>query len=66
MAAAINENTIALVGSACELSVWHDRSDRQAFGNWPRERGVGLHVDACLGGFLPAVGRTARPSGAAV
>ena len=42
-----------------QFSVRNDRSDRPAFGNRRRSRGIGLHVDGCLGGFLLAVGRAA-------
>ena len=51
MAGLIDDNTIALVGSAGDYA--HgliDPIDR--LGELARERGIGLHVDGCLGGFL--------------
>ena len=35
-----------------QLRLRHDRSDRRSSRRSPLERGVGLHVDGCLGGFL--------------
>jgi sphinganine-1-phosphate aldolase len=49
--AAVNENTIALVGSACNFPY----GTIDAIGELSdiaRRRGVGLHVDSCLGGFF--------------
>jgi len=48
---AITENTIFLVGSACDFprGVVDPISE---LGVIAKERGLGLHVDACLGGFL--------------
>jgi sphinganine-1-phosphate aldolase len=51
MAAAIGKNTIALVASA--PSYPHGALDPvEALAQIARRRGVGLHVDACLGGFV--------------
>jgi sphinganine-1-phosphate aldolase len=51
MAAAIDENTIALVGSAGNYP--YGTIDPIAdLGALALARGVGLHVDACLGGFI--------------
>jgi len=49
--AAVNENTIALVGSACNFPYGTiDPIDRLS--EIARSRGIGLHVDSCLGGFF--------------
>lgn len=51
MAAAINRNTVALVAST--PSYPHGAIDPvEALAQLARQRGVGLHVDACLGGFV--------------
>jgi sphinganine-1-phosphate aldolase len=51
MAALIDENTVAIVGSAANYP--HGLIDPIAeLGQLALERGVGLHVDGCLGGFL--------------
>ncbi len=51
MAAAIDDNTIALVGSAGDYA--HGLIDPiPALGALAQEHGIGLHVDGCLGGFL--------------
>ncbi len=51
MAAAITPNTIALVGSAVNFPYGTiDPIDR--LGELAQRHGVGLHVDACLGGFF--------------
>ncbi|MFX1549431.1 MAG: pyridoxal phosphate-dependent decarboxylase family protein [Promethearchaeota archaeon] len=51
MEAAISENTIFLVGSACDFprGVVDPISD---LGEIAQKRGIGLHIDACLGGFM--------------
>ncbi|MFX0142564.1 MAG: pyridoxal phosphate-dependent decarboxylase family protein [Candidatus Hodarchaeota archaeon] len=51
MEAAISENTIFLVGSACDFprGVVDPISD---LGEITQKRGIGLHIDACLGGFM--------------
>ena len=48
---AITENTILIVGSACDFprGVVDPISD---LGILAQELGIGLHVDACLGGFM--------------
>jgi len=48
---AINENTILLVGSACDFprGVVDPISE---LGEIAQEYGIGLHVDGCLGGFM--------------
>jgi sphinganine-1-phosphate aldolase len=51
MAALIDENTIAMVGSACNYG--YGTIDPIAeLSELALERGIGLHVDGCLGGFL--------------
>ena len=51
MAALTDGNTIALVGSAGNYA--HGLIDPiPELGELARERGIGLHVDGCLGGFL--------------
>ncbi len=51
MADLIDENTIAIVGSAANYA--HGLIDPiPALGRLALERGIGLHVDGCLGGFL--------------
>jgi sphinganine-1-phosphate aldolase len=56
MADQIDENTVALVGSACNYGYGTvdpipDLSDLAV------ERGIGLHVDGCLGGFILPFGQ---------
>ena len=48
---AINDNTIFLVGSACDFprGVVDPISE---LGTIAKDRGIGLHVDSCLGGFM--------------
>ena len=48
---AITENTILIVGSACDFprGVVDPISE---LGTIAQERGIGLHVDSCLGGFM--------------
>jgi len=51
MAQAINKNTIALVGSAPSFP--HGVVDPiEQLSELARQRGIGCHVDACLGGFI--------------
>ncbi len=51
MAAAIDQNTIAIMGSACNYG--YGTIDPIAeLGQLALDRGVGLHVDGCLGGFI--------------
>lgn len=51
VAAAIDENTIALVGSAGNYP-YGTIDPIEQLGALALERGVGLHVDGCLGGFI--------------
>jgi sphinganine-1-phosphate aldolase len=52
----IDERTVALIGSACNYG--YGTIDPIAeLGEVALERGVGLHVDACLGGFILPFGR---------
>jgi sphinganine-1-phosphate aldolase len=51
MAALIDEGTIALVGSACNYG-YGTIDPISELGELALERGVGLHVDGCLGGFI--------------
>jgi glutamate/tyrosine decarboxylase-like PLP-dependent enzyme len=56
VAALIDENTIALVGSACNYG--YGTIDPIAeLSDLAVERGVGLHVDGCLGGFILPFGQ---------
>lgn len=51
LAALVDENTVAIVGSAGNYA--HGLIDPiPALGRLALERGIGLHVDGCLGGFL--------------
>jgi glutamate/tyrosine decarboxylase-like PLP-dependent enzyme len=51
MAAAIDENTVALIGSAPGFP--HGVIDPiEELSELARERGIGFHTDACLGGFV--------------
>ncbi|MCU1467401.1 MAG: gadB [Actinomycetia bacterium] len=47
----IDENTIAIVGSACNYG-YGTIDPIEALSDLALERGVGLHVDGCLGGFI--------------
>ncbi len=61
MKAAVNDNTIALVGSACNFP-YGTIDSIQELSEIARDRGVGLHVDSCLGGFfLPWAERLGEP-----
>ena len=51
MAAAIDENTVAIVGSAGNYG-YGTIDPIDALSELAVERGVGLHVDGCLGGFI--------------
>jgi glutamate/tyrosine decarboxylase-like PLP-dependent enzyme len=51
MAKLIDENTIAIVGSACNYG-YGTIDPIEALSELGLERGVGLHVDGCLGGFI--------------
>ena len=48
----IDDNTIAIVGSAVQLRLRHDRPDRGARPSSRSSAASGLHVDGCLGGFI--------------
>ncbi len=51
MASLVDENTVALVGSATNYG--YGTIDRiTELGELALERGIGLHVDGCLGGFI--------------
>jgi glutamate/tyrosine decarboxylase-like PLP-dependent enzyme len=52
----IDNNTIALVGSACNYG-YGTIDPIEALGELALDRGVGLHVDGCLGGFILPFGR---------
>ncbi len=52
----VDDSTIALVGSACNYG-YGTIDPIGELGQLALERGVGLHVDACLGGFLLPFGR---------
>ena len=56
VAAAIDERTVAIIGSACNYG-YGTVDPIEALGQVAIERGVGLHVDGCLGGFLLPFGR---------
>ncbi len=51
VAGAIDENTIAIVGSACNYG-YGTIDPIGELGQVALSRGIGLHVDGCLGGFL--------------
>jgi glutamate/tyrosine decarboxylase-like PLP-dependent enzyme len=51
VAALIDEQTIAIVGSACNYG-YGTIDPIPELGALAQERGVGLHVDSCLGGFI--------------
>jgi glutamate/tyrosine decarboxylase-like PLP-dependent enzyme len=51
MDALIDENTIAIVGSACNYG-YGTIDPIGDLGQLAMARGVGLHVDSCLGGFI--------------
>jgi len=59
--AAVNANTAVIVGSACNFPYGTiDPIDRLS--EIARQRGIGLHVDSCLGGFfLPWAERLGEP-----
>jgi len=47
----VDENTIAMVGSACNYG-YGTIDPIDELGRLALERGIGLHVDGCLGGFI--------------
>ncbi|HEV8003387.1 MAG TPA: aminotransferase class V-fold PLP-dependent enzyme [Planctomycetaceae bacterium] len=61
MKAAVNKNTIALVGSACNFP-YGTIDSIERLSEIAVEKGVGLHVDGCLGGFfLPWAEKLGQP-----
>jgi sphinganine-1-phosphate aldolase len=59
--AAINDNTIAIVGSACNFP-YGTIDPIKELSEIAHRRSVGLHVDGCLGGFfLPWAERLGQP-----
>ncbi len=51
MDAAVDDNTIAMVGSACNYG-YGTIDPIEQLGQIAIDRGIGLHVDGCLGGFI--------------
>ncbi len=51
MDAAIDDDTIAMVGSACNYG-YGTIDPIEQLGQIALDRGIGLHVDGCLGGFI--------------
>lgn len=56
MADLIDDDTIAILGSACNYP-YGTIDDIEALGALAQARGVGLHVDGCLGGFILPFGQ---------
>ncbi len=56
VAALVDDNTIAIIGSACNYG-YGTVDPIEALSDVAVERGVGLHVDGCLGGFILPWGR---------
>jgi glutamate/tyrosine decarboxylase-like PLP-dependent enzyme len=56
MADLIDDNTIAMVGSACNYG-YGTVDPIEALSELALARGIGLHVDGCLGGFILPWGR---------
>src|SRR5438105_2166209 len=52
----IDENTVALVGSACNYG-YGTVDPMDELSDLALQRGVGLHVDGCLGGFILPFGQ---------
>lgn len=52
----IDDQTIAILGSACNYP-YGTVDDIPALGELAQARGVGLHVDGCLGGFILPFGQ---------
>jgi len=52
----IDKDTVALVGSACNYG-YGTIDPIESLGELALDRGVGLHVDGCLGGFILPFGR---------
>ena len=53
----IDANTIAIVGSACNYG-YGSIDPIEQLGQLALDRGVGLHVDCCLGGFILPFGQS--------
>lgn len=51
VAALIDDNTVAIIGSACNYG-YGTVDPITELGELALDRGVGLHVDGCLGGFI--------------
>lgn len=60
MAEQIDENTIAIIGSACNYG-YGTIDPIPALSDLAVERDVGLHVDGCLGGFILPFGEELGP-----
>ncbi|MDX6527609.1 MAG: sphinganine-phosphate aldolase [Gaiellales bacterium] len=56
MSKLIDKNTIAIMGSACNYG-YGTIDPIEALSDLALERGVGLHVDGCLGGFILPFGQ---------
>lgn len=56
VANAMDANTVCVVGSACNYG-YGTVDPIEELGRLALDRGVGLHVDACLGGFILPFGR---------
>ena len=52
----VDANTVALIGSACNYG-YGTVDPIEELGALALERGIGLHVDGCLGGFILPFGR---------
>jgi glutamate/tyrosine decarboxylase-like PLP-dependent enzyme len=52
----IDENTVAVIGSACNYG-YGTIDPIEALSELALQRGVGLHVDGCLGGFILPFGQ---------
>jgi glutamate/tyrosine decarboxylase-like PLP-dependent enzyme len=52
----VDENTVALIGSACNYG-YGTVDPTGDLGALALDRGIGLHVDGCLGGFILPFGR---------
>jgi glutamate/tyrosine decarboxylase-like PLP-dependent enzyme len=55
----IDDDTVAIVGSACNYG-YGTVDPMDALSDLALERGVGLHVDSCLGGFILPFGQKLR------
>ena len=59
LAALVDDQTIAIMGSACNYP-YGTVDDIPALSELALARGVGLHVDGCLGGVIPPFGQGGR------